>query len=482
MNNILILGAGPAGMSCAFALAEVKVPSTIIEKDSSVGGLAKTLLFNEENYVFRTDIGPHRFFSKNKKLYDIIESILGEDWVKVKRKTRQFIDGKFYDYPINAIQAFKNIGPVRAAKMAISYSTGAFKFRVLKKPILSFEDYIVAYFGKALGDFNMLNYTEKIWGIPCNKIHPQWAKQRIKGLNFASAIKNAIIKSENGKPKSLVDEFYYPRFGTGTIYSGMEKAALRAGSKIIKKSYPTKITHDGNKITSVIVNADGKEIKEEPKILVNTIPITDLLNLLSPSPPKHVMDAAKKLQWRNQVYLFVTLNKERITDDNWIYIPNKEIPFARFSEMKNFSKAMSPENKTSAIAEYFVGEEDRIWRMNEKELFEESIPWFEKLGFFTRAEVRNYYVVKKQKVYPVYDLQYQEHLKIIKNYLDSFSNLYYIGRPGRYRYNNQDHSIEMGLLAAEGILKESKPDFDSVGAEEEYYEKGEINNEKPSKN
>ncbi len=471
-NKILILGAGPAGMSCAMELSKKNIKNTIIEKDSIVGGLAKTLIYIEGKYTFRTDIGPHRFFSKNKYLYEFIEDLIHEDWIVVPRQTRQFIDGKFYDYPINAMQAFRNIGPIRASGMFLSYINGVVKYRILKREVKSFEDYIVANFGKKLGEFNMLNYTEKIWGIPCVKVHPDWATQRIKGLNLISAVKNAIIKDKNA-PKTLVDEFYYPQYGTGLIYESIKNKIIKSTSKIEFNSVPTKIIHKNKKIVEVHIKNNKENISTTytPKKLISSIPLTEFVSLLSPQPPKKIIFALKKLRWRSQVYLFITLDKKQITKDNWIYFPNKDIPFGRIAEMKNFSKNMSPKDKTSLFVEFFVNENDEVWNMNKEQLFNYALPHFEKLGFFKEKDVRNYYLIKRKKVYPLYDLDYKKYLKIVKEYLNEFINLEYIGRPGRFKYNNQDHSLEMGILAAKSIIENKKYDIEQVGSEKEYYEK-----------
>jgi protoporphyrinogen oxidase len=476
-EEILIIGAGPAGMACAMELTKAGKTCTVIEKEEQVGGLAKTLIFKEETkeeLTFRTDIGPHRFFSKNPYLYNFIESLLHEKWLVVKRQTRQWIGGKFYDYPIKPLQAFMNIGPIKATKIVIDYLKAVYKYRILKHPIITFEDYIVEKFGRTLAEFNMLNYTEKIWGIPSNEIHPDWAKQRIKGLNLTSALKNALFGKSG--PKSLVDEFYYPQFGTGLIYKTIADEIAKKGSKVFTKSYPTKITHTNNKITSVELNINRKKKTITPTKIVESIPINTFLELLSPKPPSKIIEAAQQLRWRCQVYLFITFNKEKITDDNWIYFPDKEIPFGRISEMKNFSKEMAPKGKTSLLIEFFTFENDHIWNATEGEIFNLAMQHLEKIKFVAKEDVRTYKIFRKKNVYPVYDMNYKEPLQKIKDYLNTFKNLHFIGRPGRFKYTNQDHSLEMGIAAAKNIIKNKKIDIESIGAESEYFEKGSVKN------
>ena len=473
-KGIFILGAGPAGMACAMELYKSGQSVEIIEKSDKVGGLAKTLKFKEGDLLFRTDIGPHRFFSKNQYLYDFIEDLLKEKWILVNRQTRQFIDGKYYDYPINAIQSFKNIGVYGSFGMGISYLNAILKYGILKKEIRNFEDYIVANFGKKLGQFNMLNYTEKIWGIDCKEIHPDWATQRIKGLNLISALANAIFKKKGKKgPKTLVDQFYYPQYGTGLIYEAIAEKIKTIKSTIDTNSYPVKILHNNNLITELELSINGKIKKVKPSQVVSSIPIVELVRLISPCAPSEVINAANNLKWRAQVYLFITLNKERITNDNWVYFPSKKIPFGRIAEMKNFSKDMSPQDKTSLFVEFFVTEGDNIWNMSNEEIFNLAMNHFQELKLFFKNEVRNFYVFKKKYVYPVYDLKYIENLEISKSYLNKFQNLFYIGRPGRFQYTNQDHSLEMGILAARSIIENNKYDLD-IGMENQYFESGHI--------
>jgi protoporphyrinogen oxidase len=327
----------------------------------------------------------------------------------------------------------------------------------------------------------MINYTEKIWGIPASTIHPDWARQRIHGLNlwsvFVNVLRHAFAGGKKGhsKPKSLVDEFYYPQFGTGRIYEEIGKHLRATGTEIHTGSEPVQIRHDGQRITEVDVRfADGSVRTLRPETVVESVPITRFLDLLQPAPPAEVMAAAAGLRWRAQVYLFLTLDKESVTKDNWIYFPNKDIPFGRTSEMKNFSSDMCPPGKTSFFVEFFAFETDAIWSMDQHQVLDLVMPYFEKWGFFTRQDVRQAYLWKRPCVYPVYDMEYDQRLATVRGWLDQLGNLIDLGRPGRFRYTNQDHSLEMGIVASRMILEGRKYDLDTIGAENEYFEKGPI--------
>jgi protoporphyrinogen oxidase len=474
--DILILGAGPAGLACAMELSRKGRRPTLVEKDDQVGGLAKTLTIREGEDVFLTDIGPHRFFSKNKYLYDFIEDLLHEEWRKVPRLTRQYIGGKFFDYPINAGQVFRNIGLWKSLRIGVDYFLALLKYRVFRAPMRTFEDYVVANFGRTLAEFSMINYTEKIWGIPCATIHPDWAKQRIKGLNLLSVAKNALWPKGKGvdSPKSLVDEFYYPQFGTGRIYQRIAERLREAGTEIHTGSRPVAVRHDGRRVTEVDVETPDGVRTFKPGTLVESVPITHFLELLDPPPPGDVLEAARGLRWRAQVYLFLTLDKEHVTKDNWIYFPNTEIPFGRTSEMKNFSADMCPPGKTSFFIEFFTFEGDAVWKMDKQQLLELVLPYFERFGFFTRNDIRQSYLIRRSHVYPVYDMEYPGRLERVKAWLNRLENLIYIGRPGRFKYTNQDHSLEFGIVASRMILEGRKYDLDAIGGDNEYFEKGPI--------
>lgn len=477
-KKIVIVGAGPAGMAAAMELNKAKQPFMLIEKNNHVGGLAITYIYLEGDLEFRTDNGPHRFFSKNQYLYDFIKNLLDEKWRLVERHTQQFIRGKYYDYPINAIQVVKNLGLWTVTKAFLDYVAARVEYGLFKKPLNNFFDYAVANFGKTLANLNIINYTEKIWGVSTKNLHPDWAKQRITGLNLRTLVKNTLKKLFSGgrqtDVKTLVDAFYYPEHGTGLIYETIRAAIEADGNEVMMTSYPTKIYYQDSKIKSLDLQTPSGLRNLPVDFLIESIHIVDFIKLLDPLPPVEIVKAADNLHYRHQVHLFITLNRERISRNQWIYFPEKDIPFARISEMKNFSDRMSPPGKTSLFVEFFCHPTDEIYNYDKDKLFELALPYFEKYGFFSRAEVRNYYLIKGGKDYPIYDLTYLDNLKIVKDYLDKFENLYYIGRPGRFKYTNQDHSLEMGIMAAKSILDGRKIDIEDVGAEKEYFEKGSV--------
>jgi len=471
-DDTLILGGGPAGMAAAMELVRSKKTVTIIEKASTVGGLAKTLEFKEPEGLYRTDIGPHRFFSKNQYLYGFISDLLGEEWKEVPRLTRFYVDGKYYFYPVRLTNILRQLGILDSFRVFRDFAWEKIRSKIAPRNPKNFEDYCVMNFGRRLARFNMLNYTEKIWGIPCSQISVDWALQRIGGLSVWAALKKMLFGRSGAK--SLVDSFFYPSRGSGTIYEAIAKRIQEQGNEVRTNAEPVKIRWEQHRVTEVSIKHSESIETVQPKHVVSSVPVTQLLSLFDPLPPTEVVQAASSLRFRSQVYVFLTIDREFVTKDNWIYFPDQSIPFGRISEMKNFSKDMCPPGKTSLFVEYFCFSGDAIWSKSNDDMKELTITWLEKLHFITRSEVLNTYHYRQEHVYPIYDLQYRAHLDTVLKWLDQFENFYAIGRPGRFRYTNQDHSLEMGILAAQSILTGRRHEMEDVGAEKEYFERGYI--------
>ncbi|MBN2153521.1 MAG: FAD-dependent oxidoreductase [Candidatus Lokiarchaeota archaeon] len=466
----IIIGAGPAGLSAAYNLARHDIGSLVLEKESQIGGLAKTLEYELDGGTYRTDTGPHRFFSQNPALYKLIEELLGPDWVVVDRLTRQLIDGKYFNYPVDIVQALRNVNPFVAIKMMLDFVQATAR-KVLSNPkVVTFEDFVVLNFGRRLGQFNMLNYTEKIWGIPCSRIAASWAGQRIKGMNAFDIVKKALLKS--GGPRSMVDSFYYPKRGIQEIYDKMAEFAASKGSRIEKEVAVTRIVHGGGLITAIEYEQGGKAAKEAVQNLISSMPITDLVKIMDPPAPASVVEAADSLGYRDQVQVFLIVDKPHITKDTWIYFPTTPPTFGRVMEPKNWYPTLSPRNRSSLLAEYFVFKGDKLWFMPDELIIKKTVHELEWLGFMKPNQLLKGWVRRHEKSYPMWDITYKHRLDKLTGWLKQFSNLYCIGRNGRYFYNNQDHSIETGLLAAQSIVDGKKYDLDNIGMENTYFEAG----------
>jgi len=477
INNIII-GAGPAGISASYELSRHGLKCTVLEKQSRTGGICKTLEFTYDGDSYRTDIGPHRFFSKNPALYELIETLLGPDWVEVNRITRQYINGKYYDYPVNVVQAVMNAGPQLAFRMGLDFVNEMVKGWFVEPNRTTFESWVVANFGRTLAEFNMINYTEKIWGIPCNKIAGEWAAQRIPGMNALSIVQKAIFKS--GGSKSMIDAFYYPRKGINMIYAAMEKVTKEKGNSVLTDVKITKIRHHNGLVTSMEYDLNGATKIIPVDNLISSMPITELVELFDPQPPPEVLKASRGLEYRDQLYIFLIIDKPKVTEDTWLYFPTTPPTFGRMMEPKNWTKDMAPVNRSSLFVEYFAFKGDALWRLSKDDLVKMTVRQLEWMGYLKASEVLDSHVIYNEKAYPSWDIYFRKKLTKINEYLAQFPNIYTVGRNGRFRYNNQDHSIETGLLAAKSIIEEQTYDLEAAGAELGYFESGKLYQKKPA--
>ena len=414
-----------------------------------VGGLARTLQYGE----FKTDCGPHRFFSRDQYLLNLIENLLKEKWTKVKRITTFYLNGKYLFYPIKMGNVLLNVGPHKAFMVLFDYLFEKIKGKFVKKDLRSFQDYIICNFGKTLAELYMTNYTNKIWGLNCSEISIDWARQRIKDLSLGRILREVFIKPRTNL-KTMVDRFYYPYEGGGLIYEIIKDRIINDNNgAIMLNSRPLKIMHNNTQVDEVIVNFAGNIQALRPQHLISSMPITELVSILEPQAPNEISDAVKNLRFRSHVSFFITLDRPYVFREQWIYFPDKGIPFGRIMEPRNFSKKMSPTGKTSLLIEFFCWENDRIWNATKKVLMDISLPWLEKLGFIRKEEIIDAFIHREKYAYPVYDLKYKVYLEKIYGYLRQIKNLQLIGRGGCFRYNNQDQALETGILGARNIIE-----------------------------
>ncbi len=468
-NDVLILGAGPAGIAAGYELAKAGRPFSLVEKNEAVGGLSRTLSYGD----FRTDIGGHRFFSQNKSLYRLIEGVLNERWITVKRFSRFYLEGKFFRYPVHLPEALMKMGVARAGAILAEYLIGRLRKIVERRVPVSFEEKVVADFGRTLAELLMLNYTEKIWGLSGAEISAEWVAQRIKNLSLLEIVKNSLRPHPQEGPKTLVNQFSYSQRGIGDIFEALLAEALAVkGNQLFLRSHPVRVRHENGRIQDILVRTAEGMRHFAPGYVVSSIPINELIRLLDPEPPAPIREAAHHLKFRSHLSLFVTLNKPCVSQDQWVYFPEREVPFGRIMEPRNWSRALAPAGKTSLLIEFFCWEHDALWEAHPDKLLAMALPVLEKLRFLERRDILGYFVHRERAAYPVYNLQYKQYADALKGYLGGFPNLLLIGRSGRFRYNNMDHAMETGMCAARSILEGVPVDLDAVGAEQKYFERG----------
>ena len=453
-DRFVIIGAGPSGLAAAHELVKFKKKVRVYEKSMYYGGLARTIESNNCKY----DIGPHRFYTLNNEINDFYLEILGDEVLNVKRLTRILYDNKFFLYPLSPFNTLSNLGLLKSIKILNSYFISKINKLIFRKKINNFEDWVVSNFGYELYKTFFKNYTEKVWGIDCRDISKDWAAQRIKNLSFFNVIFNPILKKfKKNKIKSLIDSFNYPKYGAGYFYEKLSKKINENKGEIYLENTLIKILHKNNQVTSIkIKNNDDKieEINAEHFILSN--PFTEIIKLLTPSPPKEIIEASKRLKYRNHIGVKLEINGF-IFDDNWIYVHDPRVKMARVSNYKNFSISMSDDHfKNPVTVEYFCFEKDDLWTMKDEELISLAEKELLLVGLINKNNlIKNSFIVRSVNAYPVIKKDYEDHVYTIKKYLDSFINLHPIGRSGMFKYNNQDHAMATGIYAARNIIDDS---------------------------
>jgi protoporphyrinogen oxidase len=469
-KRTVIMGAGPGGLCAAYVLTKAGLPAVVFEKAPFVGGLARTIRRSTPVGEFKFDIGGHRWFTKNDELNDLFREVVADELLWVNRISRIYFDGSYVDYPLKIANALTAIGPATAARAMYDYVRTRIDQRVSPRPVASMEDAYIDQFGPTLYRLFFQRYSEKVWGLPCSQMSGDWVAQRSKGMSLITAVKDAIIPS-NGKVVSLIDNFMYPRNGFGRLSERMADAIVAGGNSVQLNAGVERVHRDGNRVTAITVGgADGQE-RIQGDEFVSSIPVTYLVQIMDPPAPPEVVKAASALTFRNIITVNLMLRRRQVTPDTWLYVHDRNILFGRLHEPKNWSPAMVPgDDYTSIVAEYFCSFGDEIWQMSDQQLVERTVRHLvEDLRFIAPQEVLGGFAVRAPRAYPSYVLGYEAPLKTVKDFIAGFENLQIIGRYGTFRYNNTDHSIETGLLAAKNILGETH-DLDRVNAEQEYHE------------
>ncbi len=468
-EHVVIMGAGPAGLATGHELSINGVRVSVLERNNFVGGLCNTN--NHKGYKF--DLGGHRWFTKNEDLNRWFCRLMGDEIVWVERISRIYYDGGYYLYPLNILNVIKNAGIITIMQAGIMFLKSALQYAILNKPIKNMRDAYVAQFGSKLYDMFFRLYSEKVWGLPCEKLSADWVSQRSAGLSIWTLVQEALLKTKSDN-ESLIEEFMYPRDGYVRIPQRMaeEISNTGEGNSIQLESTVTKIDYRGPGDFEVFYSAaDGSEQSTLATSLVSTIPMGILARLLQPACDQKVIDAAKGLTFRALLTVNVILKKERVSIDTWLYVQDEDILFGRLHEPKNWSTAMVPDQTTtSLVLECFCTKDDHIWQMSDEDVARRCIDDLDnKLNFIDSSEVIDFAVVRTLQAYPVYDLEYADKLKVINDFLAGFEGLHIVGRGGTHRYNNADHSIEMGLLLGRKILGYDV-DHMSVNTESAYHE------------
>lgn len=459
----IVIGAGPAGITAAYALSERQVPVIVLEKDHQIGGLCKTVQHNG----FRCDIGGHRFFTKNKQIQTMWENVLGEEFLIRPRLSRIYYQGKFFYYPLQIGNALAGLGVTNSARVIVSYLSRQF-FPV--KPEVSFGDWVSNRFGSELYNIFFKTYTEKVWGTSCNKLSADWATQRIRNLSLGRAVLHALGIGKGNKVASLIEQFQYPRLGPGQMYEAMIDHAVRHGAQVQLNHETIEIHHAHTRVTEVKALAFDERVSFPCSHCFSSMPLNELIMKMNPSAPEAVLNAARGLRYRSIITVNLLFKKPTPLSDNWVYIHSPEVKAGRLQFYANWSPHMVPAGGFSSVGfEYFCFENDSLWNLSDGELIKIALQDLFRLNLYSEEDFLDGFVVRYAKAYPMYENKYVEHLRAIRDWLSRFNNLYCVGRYGQFRYNNMDHSIMTALLAVRRMLGEEVDPW-SVNAEGEYLE------------
>ncbi len=464
-DHIVIVGAGPAGLTSAYLLAKDGYRVTVLEASDMVGGISRTAKYKG----YRFDIGGHRFFTKIAPVQKLWEEWLGTEFIDVPRLSRIHFSGKYFDYPLKAFNALAGLGLVNAARILISYA----RAKLNPSPIEdTFEQWVVNRFGRRLYTLFFQTYTEKVWGIPCTEIRAEWAAQRIQGLSLARAVLSATsLQRRDDSIKTLLHTFKYPRLGPGQMWEAARDRVEALGGRVLLHHCVTDLEMEDGAVTAVVSAAPDGQIRIAADHVISTTDLRSLTRALGEHAAPEAHAAGDSLRYRDFLVVALILDREHVFPDNWIYVHTPGVKVGRIQNFNNWSAAMVPEpGRTCLGMEYFCFEGDGLWTSSDRELLALASQELESLGLAKASDVTDGCVVRVAKAYPIYDAEYGEHLAQVRACIDPIPNLHTVGRNGMHKYNNQDHSMYTAMLTVENMRGVVHHDVWAVNTDFEYHE------------
>ncbi len=446
-----MLGAGPAGLTAAWELQNHGRTCSVLEQETVVGGLSRTV--DQRGFLF--DIGGHRFYTRSGLVEKVWKDLLGDDLLTRNRISRIYYRGRFFQYPLDLKDVIAGLGLTEILRCAGSYVWSHVR---PCRPEDNFEAWVRNRFGRRLYEIFFRTYTEKVWGMPCGKISAEWAAQRIRGLSLRSLVSNALRRNTNGNGtlanrkghvRSLAHTFYYPRRGPGMLWNRMANQLRENGSHVLTQMPVERIRWEPGKILGV--RAGGKEFQAES--VISTLALRDFVQILDPPPPEWLQKAAAGLRYRDFLIVTLLVQAANLFPDNWIYVHTPDVSVGRIQNFNNWSPEMSPDPEITCIGmEYFCSEGDALWAGSDTDLFLRARHELEQLGLASGREIMDGSILRVKKAYPVYDSNYRKSQEAFRHFLDGTPNLQVAGRNGLHRYNNQDHAMLSGIMAARNLL------------------------------
>ncbi|MGH3963921.1 MAG: NAD(P)/FAD-dependent oxidoreductase [Pseudonocardiaceae bacterium] len=468
--EVVIIGAGPAGLTAAYELTRNQVPATVLEADDIVGGISRTV----ERDGWRFDIGGHRFFTKVSRVEALWHEILPNgEFLLRPRCSRILYRGKFYDYPLRPFGALRNLGAAEAARCVLSYAWARLRPPADQSHL---EGWVAARFGYRLYRHFFKTYNEKVWGVAATEIQSDWAAQRIKDLSLANAVLNGLRPGRNQKEiTSLIEEFHYPKYGPGMMWERCCELVEAAGSKVHLNQPVARIRREGGRVVSVETTVDGAVTSYPCTQLISSMPLPDLVRAMDPPAPPAVLTAAGELRFRDFLTVALVVPASQAFPDNWIYVHSPQVRLGRIQNFGAWSPAMVKPGRTCLGLEYFVFSGDKLWELPDTDLIELGTRELTTLGLVDPGQVEAGYVIRMPKAYPVYDQDFRANVDVLRGWLAGHAhNVHPVGRNGMHRYNNQDHSMLTAMLTVDNILGRGDHDIWSVNVEAEYHEQNAV--------
>jgi protoporphyrinogen oxidase len=381
--------------------------------------------------------------------------------------SRIYYNGRFFNYPLKPFNALAGLGVWRSVLVVLSY----LRWQMFPYPREdTFEQWVTNRFGRRLFLTFFKTYTEKVWGISCSELRAEWAAQRIKDLSLRSAIVSMFVKPGTSI-KTLIEEFDYPRLGPGMMWRAVAEEVRLAAGAVRMDSEVTALRRRDMRVESVVVAAAGREETIAGDHFVSSMPVTELVLRLTPPAPGPVLEAARRLTYRDFLTVCLIVNRPDPFPDNWIYVHSPEVQVGRIQNFRSWSPDMVPVPGTSSLGlEYFCSEGDALWTMPDAELIALGKRELAAIGLAREADIADGCVFRVPKAYPVYDAGYRDALDTVREFVDRLENLQTIGRNGLHRYNNQDHAMLTGLLAVRNLMDRERHDLWSVNTDQEYHE------------
>ena len=450
---VVVIGAGPAGMSAAWQLARRGVRVEVIERDSTVGGLAKTICRRED---FCYDYGPHTFHIRetetSRHVVSEVLSLLGDQHRVLDRGTRIFLEGKYFTYPPQMREVLRKVSLGLGVRIGLDYLYASLRYALSPaQQEDSFEDWGARNLGRKLYDTFFGLYSEKVWGITMSQVSSRQA-QRVAKLN----LKNIILRmlKFNADPDTYFIKYLYPDGGIGSLYRRMAEEVQSLGGTVHLNATATRIETDGQWVCAVAYEQDGEEHTVPCSGLVSTLPLTMVTSMTAPVPSPAALEMAAKLHYRSLLLIYLVINRPRVTDYHWCYLIEPRFKCNRFSEQKNVSPGMLPESQALLCVEASCEYGDERWRATDGELARMATDDLVQMGILQAEDVEEHFVVRIRHAYPIYRLGFERVLYNLLSELHRLQNFYTVGRHGLFMNNSMDDNVEMGIHVATQIAED----------------------------